>query len=99
MTSRQARQDLTETLYLDLIGPNNGHDFESELLSETPAAWYLTGYLVPAEAGDDLRLDDSVEDEIDEAPAAGGFDDDSPVDRSASGNNYLPSSMGMNVDF
>jgi len=28
MTSRQARQDLTETLYLDLIGPNNGHEFE-----------------------------------------------------------------------
>ena len=95
MTSRQARQDLTETLYLDLIGPNNGHEFERELLSETPTAWYLTGYLVPAGAADDLRLDDSVEEEIDEAPVAGGFDDDSPVDRSASGNNYLPSSMGM----
>jgi hypothetical protein len=95
MTSRQARQDLTDTLYLDLIGPNNGHDFEKELLSETPTAWYLTGYLVPAGAGDDLRLDDSQEEEIDEAPVKGGFDDDSPVDRSASGNNYLPSSMGM----
>jgi hypothetical protein len=95
MTSRQARQDLTETLYLDLIGPNNGNEFEKELLSETPTAWYLTGYLVPAGADDDLRLDDSQEEEIDEAPVAGGFDDDSPVDRSASGNNYLPSSMGM----
>ena len=52
MTSRQARQDLTETLYLDLIGPNNGHEFERELLSETPTAWYLTGYLVPAGADD-----------------------------------------------
>ena len=95
MTSRQARQDLTETLRLDLIGPTNGDEFETELLSETPTAWYLAGYLVPADADDELRLDDTSEEEIDAAPAAGGFDDDAPVDRSAAGHNYLPSSMGM----
>ena len=95
MTPRQARKDLTDTLHLDLIGPQKGGRFEDELLSETPTSWYLAGYLVPTTAGDDLRLDDEVEDEIDAAPEAGGYDDDAPVDRSASGNNYLPSSMGM----
>ncbi|MDF1738645.1 MAG: DISARM system helicase DrmA [Verrucomicrobiales bacterium] len=95
MNSRQARQDLTDTLHLDLIGPPNGHSFERELLSETPTAWYLAGYLVPADAGDDLKVDDSAEEEIDSVPKAGGFDDDAPVDRSAAGNNYLSSSMGM----
>ena len=39
MTSRQARQDLTESFHLDLIGPKYGHEFEKELLSETPTAW------------------------------------------------------------
>lgn len=95
MTSRQARQDLTETLHLDLIGPPNGHTFETELLSESPTGWYLTGYLVPAEADDETRLDDTADDEMDCVPKKGGFDDDAPVDRSASGHNYLPSSMGM----
>ena len=95
MNSRQARQDLTKTLRLDLIGPTNGSEFETGLLSETPTAWYLAGYLVPADADDELRLDDTSEEEIDAAPAAGGFDDDAPVDRSAAGHNYLPSSMGM----
>jgi hypothetical protein len=95
MNSRQARNDLLNTLALDLIGPSHGHAFETELLSETPTSWYLTGYLVPADADDELRLADDGDEEIDEAPAAGGFDDDSPVDRSASGNNYLPSSMGL----
>lgn len=95
MTARQARRDLFQTLQLDLIGPANDHDFSNELLSETPTGWYLTGYLVPAGSDDEVRLADDGDDDIDEAPEAGGFDDDSPVDRSASGNNYLPSSMGM----
>jgi hypothetical protein len=95
MTSRQARTDLVNTLALDLIGPTQGHSFETELLSETPTSWYLTGYLVPADAGDDLRVADDGDEDIDEVPTAGGFDDDAPVDRSAAGNNYLPSSMGL----
>lgn len=38
------RRTLVETLRLDLIGPNNDHEFASELLSESPTRWYLTGY-------------------------------------------------------
>ncbi len=95
MTSREARNDLTKTLHLDLIGPANGSAFETELLPETPTTWYLTGYLVPAGADEDQRKGDDEGDDIDEVPAVGGFDDDAPVDRSASGNNYLPSSMGL----
>lgn len=97
MTSRQARTDLAETLELDLIGPRNDHAFARELLGDSPTQWYLTGFLVPVSADLDTRLDETVEDEIDEAPVVGGFDDNAPVDRSASGNNFLPSSMGLTV--
>lgn len=97
MTSRQARTDLVKTLKLDLIGPDNEHPCAKELLSDSPTQWYLTGFLVPVDADAETRLDDTVEDEIDQAPVLGGFDDNAPVDRSASGNNYLPSSMGMTV--
>ncbi|MEZ5325936.1 MAG: hypothetical protein R3F19_12850 [Verrucomicrobiales bacterium] len=41
MTSRQVRNDLYQTLQIDLIGPNNGHEFERELLPETPTGWWL----------------------------------------------------------
>lgn len=57
MTSRQVRNDLYQTLQVDFVGPDNGHEFERELLPETPTGWYLTGYLVPADADDDLRRD------------------------------------------
>ncbi len=97
MTSRQARTDLAETLQLDLIGPENDHAFSRELLGDSPTQWYLTGFLVPVNADAETRLDDTQEDEIDEAPVVGGFDDNAPVDRSASGNNFLPSSMGLTV--
>lgn len=97
MTSRQARADLAETLELDLIGPRNNHGCATELLGDSPTQWYLTGFLVPVSADSDTRLDDSVDEEIDAAPVPGGFDDNAPVDRSASGNNFLPSSMGLTV--
>ncbi|MCW1924258.1 DISARM system helicase DrmA [Luteolibacter arcticus] len=97
MTSRETRTDLAATLELDLIGPGNGHACAKELLSDSPTQWYLTGFLVPVKADLETRLDDTVQDEIDEAPVLGGFDDNAPVDRSASGGNYLPSSMGLTV--
>ncbi len=97
MTPRQTRTDLAETLELDLIGPRNSHACANELLSDSPTQWYLTGFLVPVNADMDTKLDDTVQDEIDEAPVSGGYDDNAPVDRSASGGNYLPASMGLTV--
>ena len=95
MTAREVRTDLQDNLKLDLIGPCAGHACESELLPEFPTSWYLTGYLVPTGADDEVRLQDDGDDELDVIPSPGGLDDDSPVDRSASGKNYLPSSMGI----
>lgn len=97
MTPRETRTDLAETLELDLIGPRNSHACAQELLSDSPTQWYLTGFLVPVKSDMDTKLDDTVQDEIDEAPVSGGYDDNAPVDRSASGGNYLPSSMGLTV--
>lgn len=97
MKPRQTRTDLAETLELDLIGPRNTHACAQELLGDSPTQWYLSGFLVPVKADLDTKLDDTVQDEIDEAPVSGGYDDNAPVDRSASGGNYLPSSMGLTV--
>lgn len=41
------RDQLVEALRLDLIGPENGSELETEVLPQAPSRWYLTGFLVP----------------------------------------------------
>lgn len=53
------RAALVEALKLDLIGPDNNHPFAHELLPDSPSRWYLTGFLVPAEAPVDQRSDET----------------------------------------
>jgi hypothetical protein len=97
MTSVEVRQNLVEALELDLIGPHNEHPFAKELLPESPTRWYLTGFLVPADAPMEQRHDETSDEELD-APADGtGADDDEPVERVAARRKFLPSSMGVSV--
>ena len=95
--SRSARERLVEALQLDLIGPENDHLCATELLPDSPYKWYLTGYLVPTEAPESQRFDPTSQEDIDQAAGAVGADDDQPVDRSAGGKSFMPSSVGISV--
>lgn len=95
--SRAARDLLVEALALDLIGPDNDHSCARELLPESPYKWYLTGYLVPTDAPESQRFDPTSMEDIDQAAGKPGTDDDQPVDRSAGGKSFMPSSIGMSV--
>ena len=57
MNSLGVRTKLVDTLRLDLVGSDNSHDFATELLPERPSRWYLTGFLVPTEAGPSSKED------------------------------------------
>ena len=91
------RAELIEALLLDLVGPNNDHAFAKELLPETPSRWYLTGYLVPKDAPDEQRIDDTADEEIEGAEDTTAADDGTPPDRATARRGLLPSSMGLSV--
>ena len=50
MTPVEVPPGLVDALRLDLVGPENGSELESEVLNQAPSRWYLTGFLVPLEA-------------------------------------------------
>jgi hypothetical protein len=66
MTSRTCRDQLVETLQLDLVGPRNDHAFAHELLPQSPQRWYLTGYLVPENAPEEERRSQDESDDLDQ---------------------------------
>src|SRR5437763_766945 len=82
--SMDIRSGLADALRLDLVGPSNSHAFAKELLREPPSRWYLTGYLVPADAPQEQKVDPTADDELDEGGDAEGVDDASPPDRAGS---------------
>ena len=94
-TSVEVRQNLVETLRLDLIGPDNGHAFANELLPESPTRWYLTGFLVPTNAPIAQRFDETSTEQIDSPAEPDGLDDSQAPDRAAARRSLLPSSMGL----
>src|SRR5271166_4100514 len=71
-----------QALRLDLVGPENGTDLEAEVLPQAPSRWYLTGFLVPLEAGVVQKSDETADD-----------DPDSPAARRA----FFPSSIGLSL--
>lgn len=97
MTSQEVRSTLVEALRLDLIGPSNDHAFASELLSESPARWYLSGFLVPSDAPVEQRSDETCTEEIDGGGEVDENDDGSEADRPAARRSYYPSSIGLSV--
>ncbi len=96
-TPAQVRRDIAAVLPLDLIGPHPGHPLERELLAQAPSRWYLTGFLVPSEAGEDQKSDPTSQEEIATGTEGGGTDDDGIPDRAAARRAYFPSSMGLSV--
>jgi len=92
------RTQLVEALRLDLVGPENGTDLEAEVLPQAPSRWYLTGFLVPLEAGEDQKSDETAQDELN---FGGGdreaADDDTTPEPAAVRRAYFPSSIGLSV--
>src|SRR5487761_1514964 len=97
LTSVAIRERLVETLRLDLVGPNNDHEFAQELLPEPPTRWYQTGYLVPTGTPLEQKLDETSTEEIDSASDVGATDDGNEPDRGPARRSLLPSSMGLSV--
>jgi hypothetical protein len=98
MTSVEVRQKLVDALQLDLVGPSDTLGDAAEILPQAPSRWYLTGYLVPLEAGRTQKVDEASAEELEQtAEHAGGGDDDTPAERTAGRQRSLPSSMGVSV--
>ena len=99
MTSAEVREELVNALQLDLVGPTpEGLGDPAERLDQAPSRWYLTGFLVPANAGETQANDVDADDDIGEtAEPPGATDDDTPRERTAVRERRLPSSMGLSV--
>lgn len=94
--SVEIRNQLVEALRLDLIGPDNGHACAHELLSDLPSRWYLTGYLVPANADEKHRtIAEEAQEDIDSGVDNAKGEDSAAPEQPASGTRYLPSSTGL----
>ena len=96
--SASVRDHLVTALRLDLVGPRpDNKALQHERLPQAPSRWYLTGFLVPSDAPQEQRAQDS-EEEIDEPvePSQGGDDAREP-DRGSGKRAFLPSSIGMSV--
>ena len=91
------RTELASALKLDLVGPEEGLGSPDEVLSQAPARWYLTGFLVPLDAEDAQRVDEDSNDEVDAAADAGGADDATPTEPASARRRFLPSSIGLSV--
>ena len=99
MTSAEVREELVNALQLDLVGPTpEGLGDPAERLDQAPSRWYLTGFLVPANAGQAQVTDaDADDDLLETAQPPGATDDDTPRERTAIRERRLPSSMGLSV--
>ena len=65
MTSAQVREHLVDALRLDTVGPDPVRDLgdPEEVLVQSPSRWYLTGFLVPWDAGENQRAEETSTDE------------------------------------
>ncbi|MGE5489488.1 MAG: helicase, partial [bacterium] len=97
MKAVEVREKLVDAVRLDLVGPGDGLGDAAEVLPQAPSRWYLTGFLVPLEADRTQRTDESSTDEVYQAGAGGGVDDDVAPEPAAARQRYLPSSIGMSV--
>ena len=97
MKTTDVRQQLVDALQLDLVGPTTELGSAEETLAQAPSRWYLTGFLVPTEAGEEQRIDPTSDDELDQAAEPAGLDDDRTPEPAAARRSYLPSSMGLSV--
>ena len=97
LSSAQVRGRLVDALQLDLVGPSVDLGNPDEVLPQAPSRWYLTGFLVPLEAGESQKTDESSTEELDQGGESGGLDDDVAPEPAAARQRYLPSSIGASV--
>ncbi len=95
MLSVEVRQTLVDALRLDLVGPQEGIGNPQELLPEPPSRWYLTGFLVPIDAEEEQRADETGTEELDLLNDGKGLDDASVPETAAAKRSYFPSSIGL----
>lgn len=91
------RAELVRALGLDLVGPGPGDTLAAEVLPQAPSRWYLTGFLVPLEAGEEQRSDETAREQVDELGQTGGTDDAVPPEPASARRAFFPSSMGMSL--
>jgi hypothetical protein len=96
VTPVAVRHSLVHALRLDLVGPGPGSEHRDEVLPQSPSRWYLTGFLVPTDAGEEQRMDETSDDELDQQES-GGSDDDVAPEPAAARRAYFPSSLGLSV--
>lgn len=96
--SASVRDYLIKVLQLDLVGPDPEDEaLQNERIQYAPSKWYLTGFLVPAEAPIEQRAQDT-EEELDEpSEPIHGADDASTPERGSGKRVFLPSSAGLSV--
>jgi hypothetical protein len=98
MISVDVRRSLVDALKLDLVGPENGSNLEAEVLTQAPSRWYLTGFLVPLEAGEDRRVDETGEDDFTlTGGEADATDDAASPEPAAARRAFFPSSIGLSL--
>jgi hypothetical protein len=105
--SSGTREELVRALRLDIVGPEpdcysstpDDRPYADERLPVAPSRWYLTGFLVPYEAGVEQKSDDEADEQI--ALTGGdsdGVGDDDPMPEQTSARKvFFPSSIGVSV--
>ncbi|MFH1468331.1 MAG: helicase [Pseudomonadota bacterium] len=96
-TPATVRAALVDALRLDLVGPDPDSDHAREVLSISPSAWYLTGFLVPFLAKAEERSDPEAQEDLDEARPPSPSDDDATPEKPSGRRGHLPSSIGLSV--
>ncbi|NJM00642.1 MAG: helicase, partial [Synechococcaceae cyanobacterium SM2_3_2] len=94
--SAQIRTALVDALQLDLIGPTPEDTTNAtEILTQAPSKWYLSGFLVPFGAPSDVRSDDTADEQL-EALAETETSEDNQIPEAATARKaWFPSSMGL----
>ena len=96
--SYAVRDNLVETLRIDLIGPRpSDQALQRERLKHAPSRWYVTGFLVPTDAPLEQRGQDSEEEFDEPTESFHGSDDSNTPDRGSGKRNYRPSSVGLSI--
>lgn len=96
-SSEDVRSGLVEALVLDLIGPSKNHALENEVLPQSPSRWYLTGFLVPLEAKEEEKVDDTSGQEVLDSLGSTGTDDETAPDPPSAKRALFSSSMGLSL--
>lgn len=91
------RSALLDALRLDLVGPEPGGPHADEVLEIAPSRWYLTGFLVPFEAPEHQKHDDTESEQLDLQDVPRGADDEEVPERASARRAFLPSSIGLSV--